>query len=205
MRHRRQRRDREGRHLLPAHREEAPARAGGRRAEPPAVHLPRRLGRRLPAAAGRGLPRPRPLRPHLLQPGADVRGGDPADRRRHGLVHGGRRLRAGDERRDGDRARHRDDLPRRPAAREGGDRRGGQRRGARRRRRPLPRLRRHRPLRRERRARARARAPDRRATCTGASPTRRGTSSRRRSRSTTRRSSTGSSRRTTRRATTSAR
>ena len=31
--------------------------------------------------------------------------GDPADRRRDGLVHRRRRLRAGDERRDGDRAR----------------------------------------------------------------------------------------------------
>ena len=40
--------------------------------EPPALHLPGRLGRRVPAAAGRGLPRPRPLRAHLLQPGADV-------------------------------------------------------------------------------------------------------------------------------------
>ena len=29
--------------------------------------------------------------------------GDPADRLRDGLVHGGRRVRAGDERRDGDR------------------------------------------------------------------------------------------------------
>ena len=36
-------------------------------------------------------------------------------------------------RRDRDRARHRHDLPRRPAAREGGDGRGGHRRGARRR------------------------------------------------------------------------
>ena len=42
------------------------------RAEPPALHLPGRLRRRLPAAAGRGVPRPRPLRPHLLQPGHDV-------------------------------------------------------------------------------------------------------------------------------------
>ena len=41
-------------------------------AEPPPVHLPGRLGRRVPAAAGRGLPRPRPLRAHLLQPGAHV-------------------------------------------------------------------------------------------------------------------------------------
>ena len=48
--------------------------------------------------------------------------GHPADRGRDGLVHRRRRVRAGDERRDGDRARHRDDLHRRPAAREGGDR-----------------------------------------------------------------------------------
>ena len=42
-------------------------------AEPPALPLPRGLGRRLPAPAGRGLPRPRPLRPHLLQRGAPER------------------------------------------------------------------------------------------------------------------------------------
>jgi 3-methylcrotonyl-CoA carboxylase beta subunit len=41
-------------------------------AEPAAVHLPRRLRRRLPARPGRGVPRPRALRPHLLQPGHDV-------------------------------------------------------------------------------------------------------------------------------------
>ena len=161
VRRRRERRDREGRLLLPAHRQEAPARAGGRRAEPPPVHLPRRLGRRVPAAPGRGLPRPRALRPDLLQPGAHVGEGDPADRRRDGLVHRRRRLRAGDERRDGDRAGHRDDLHRRPAAREGGDRPGRDRGGARRRRRPHAPLRSRRPLRDLRRARARARAPDR--------------------------------------------
>ena len=122
VRDRRERRDRQGRLVLPADRQEAPARAGGRRAEPPAVPLPRRLRRRVPAAAGRGVPRPRPLRPDLLQPGADVRAGDPADRRRDGLVHGGRRVRPGDERRDDHRPRHRHDLHRRPAAREGGDR-----------------------------------------------------------------------------------
>ena len=105
------------------------------------VHLPRRLGRRVPADAGRGLPRPRPLRPHLLQPGADVGRGHPADRRGAGLVHGRRRVRAGDERRDGDRARPGHDLPRRPAAGEGGDRRGRHRRGARRRRAARPRAR----------------------------------------------------------------
>ena len=70
---RRQRRHGEGRHLLPDHGQEAPAGPGDRAREPPALRLPRRLGRRLPAAAGRGLPRPRPLRAHLLQPGADER------------------------------------------------------------------------------------------------------------------------------------
>jgi 3-methylcrotonyl-CoA carboxylase beta subunit len=40
--------------------------------EPPAVHLPGGFRRRLPAQAGRGLPRPRPLRAHLLQPGQHV-------------------------------------------------------------------------------------------------------------------------------------
>ena len=62
--------------------EEAPARAADRAREPPALRLPRRLRRRVPAAAGRGLPRPRALRPHLLQPGADVGRADSADRRR---------------------------------------------------------------------------------------------------------------------------
>ena len=122
MRDRRQRRHGQGRHVLPADGQEAPARAGGRRAEPPAVHLPRRLGRRVPAAPGRGLPRPRPLRPDLLQPGPPVRGRHPADRGRHGLLHGRRRLRPGDERRDDHRQGHGHDLHRRPAAREGGDR-----------------------------------------------------------------------------------
>ena len=45
--------------------------------EPAAVHLPRRLRRRLPAAPGRGVPRPRALRPHLLQPGQPERQGIP--------------------------------------------------------------------------------------------------------------------------------
>ena len=107
VRDRRQRRHRQGRHLLPADGQEAPARAGDRRAEPAAVHLPRRLGRRLPAAAGRGLPRPRPLRADLLQPGAALGRRHPADRRGDGLVHRRRRLRAGDERRDDHRQGHR--------------------------------------------------------------------------------------------------
>ena len=97
---RRQRRHGEGRHLLSADREEASARAGNRAAEQPALHLPRRFRRRQPAQPGRGVSRPRPFRPHLLQPGHDERGRHPADRLRHGLVHGGRRLCAGDVGRD---------------------------------------------------------------------------------------------------------
>ena len=100
MRDRRQRRDGEGRHLLSDHREEAPARPGDRAREPPAVHLSRRFGRRQPAQPGRGVPRPRSFRPHLLQPGDHVGAGHSADRRGDGLVHRGRRLRAGDVRRE---------------------------------------------------------------------------------------------------------
>ncbi len=79
-----------------------------------------------------------------------------------GSSHRRRRLRPGDERRDGHRQGHRHDLPRRAAAREGRDRRGGQRRGPRRRRRPHRRLRRRRSPRARRRARDRARPVDRR-------------------------------------------
>ena len=125
-----QRRHREGRHLLPAHGEEAPARAGDRAGEPAALRVPGGLRRRLPAPAGRGLPRPRPLRPHLLQRGAHERAGHPADQRGARLLHGGRRLRAGHERRGGDREGPRHHLPGRPAPREGGHRRGGDRGGA---------------------------------------------------------------------------
>ena len=85
-----------------------------------------------------------------------------ADRGRDGLVHGRRRLRARDERRDHHRARTGHDLPRRPAAREGRDRRSRRRRNARRRRRAHVDLGRRRSFRRERRARARDRARHRR-------------------------------------------
>ena len=97
---RRQRRHGEGRHLLSAHREEASARAGDRAAEQSALHLPRRFRRRQSAEPGRGVSRPRAFRPHLLQPGQHERGRHSADRLRHGLVHGGRRLCARDVRRD---------------------------------------------------------------------------------------------------------
>ena len=179
---RRQRRDGQGRHLLPDHGEEAPARAGGRGREPAAVRLPRRLRRRVPADAGRGVPRPRALRPDLLQPGQPLRPGHPADRQRDGLVHRRRRLRPGDVGRDRDRPQPGHDLPRRPAAGEGRDRRGRHRRGARRRRRARPHLRRGRPPRRRRRARARDRALASSPRC----PRRRPASPRTRSRSRTR-------------------
>ena len=67
--------------------------------EPPALHLSGGFRRRQPAAPGRGVSRPRALRPHLLQPGHHVGRGHPADRRGHGLLHRRRCLRAGDVRR----------------------------------------------------------------------------------------------------------
>ena len=98
-------------------------------AEPAALHLPGGFRRRVPADAGRDLPRPRAFRPHLLQPGQSVGAGHSADRRGDGLVHRGRRLCAGDERRDDHRAQAGHHLPRRPAAGAGGHRRDRQRRG----------------------------------------------------------------------------
>ena len=162
MHGRRQRRHGEGRHLLPDDGEEAPARAGDRAAEPPALHLPGRFRRRLPAEAGRGLPGPRPLRPHLLQPGQHVGRRHSAGGGGDGLVHRRRRLRAGDERRDRHRAQPGHDLPRRPAAGEGRHRRGGQRRGPGRRRRAHAAVRRGRPPGRERQPCAVHRAAHRR-------------------------------------------
>jgi len=174
VRDRRQRRDGQGRLVLPADREEAPPRPGGRAAEPASLPLPRRLGRRLPATAGRRLPRSRALRPDLLQPSADVGTRDPADRGRDGVLHRRRRLRARDERRDGDRARDRDDLHRRATAREGRDRPGRDGGGARRSRRAHAPVGRRRPLRHLRRARGRDRAPDRGESAPGHPPRRRG-------------------------------
>ena len=115
---RRQRRDREGRHLLPVDGEETSARPGSGDGQSPALRLPGGLGRRIPADAGRGLPRSRPLRPHLLQPGSNVGGWAGADCRGDGFVHGRWRVRAGDVGPDGDCERDRHHLSRRPAARE---------------------------------------------------------------------------------------
>ena len=102
--------------------------------------------------------------------------GHRADRRRDGLVHRGRRVCPGDERRDGDRQGHGHDLHRRSAAGEGRDRRGGHRRRPRWRRRAHADVRRRRPLRRGRRARAGDRAPDPRPTCRRPEARRHGTS-----------------------------
>ena len=104
---RRQRRDGEGRHLLPAHRQETRARAGSRAAEPPALRVPRGFGRRLSPAPGRGVSRPRSLRAHFLQSGAHVGRRHPADCRRDGFVHRRGRLRPGDVR----RGHHRRAIP----------------------------------------------------------------------------------------------
>ncbi len=145
-----QRRHRQGRHLLPHDREEAPAGPGDRHGEPAALHLPRGLRRRVPAQAGRGLPGQGTLRPDLLQPGQDVRGQDPADRLRDGFLHRRRRLRPRDERRDRHRPQPGHHLPGRPAAGEGRHRRDRHGGGTRRRRRALENLRRHRPPGRER-------------------------------------------------------
>jgi 3-methylcrotonyl-CoA carboxylase beta subunit len=73
----------------------------------PCIYLVDSGGAYLPQP-GRGLPGPRALRPHLLQPGATCRrSGIPQIAVVMGSLHGGRRLRAGDERRDHHRARAR--------------------------------------------------------------------------------------------------
>ena len=87
----------------------------------PCIYLVDSGGAFLPRA-GRGLSRPRALRPDLLQPGHDERRRHPADRRGARLVHRRRRVRAGDERRGGHRPQPGHDLPRWPAAGEGRDR-----------------------------------------------------------------------------------
>ena len=123
--------------------------------EPAAVHLPRRLRRRVPArcrtrcsrtastSAGSSTTRRTMSAPGIPQIAAVL-----------GSCTAGGAYVPGDERRGGDRPRPGHDLPRRPAAGEGGDRRGRHGRGARRRRPARARLGRRRPPRRRRRARA---------------------------------------------------
>ena len=104
MRDRLQRFHHQGRHLLSDDGEEASPRAGSCAREPVAVHLSGRFRRRQPAAMDRCVSRPRAFRPHLLQSGDVVGRRHRPDRRGHGLVHRGRRLRTGDVGRDHHRA-----------------------------------------------------------------------------------------------------
>ena len=80
------------------HRQEAPARPGNCPGKPPALHLSGGFRRSLFAIAGGGIPRPGPLRAHLLQPGADVGPGHTAGGGSHGVLHGRRRVYSGHER-----------------------------------------------------------------------------------------------------------
>ena len=120
---RRQRRDGERRHVFSDHGEEASARPGDRAAEPAALHLSGRFRRRIPADPGRDVSRTATISAASSSTRPTCRRGHSADRRRHGFVHRRRRLRSGDVRRDDHRAQPGHDLPRRPAAGEGGDRR----------------------------------------------------------------------------------
>ena len=97
MCHRGERRYREGRYLFPNHREETPARPGDRPRQPAALSLSGGFRWRLPADAGRDLPRQGPFWPDLLQSGQPVGGRHPANRRGDGLLHRRWRLCAGDE------------------------------------------------------------------------------------------------------------
>ena len=161
MHDRRQRRDGERRHVLPDHGQEAPAGTGDRQPEPAAVRVSRRLRRRVPASPGRGVPRPRTLRPHLLQSGQHVGAGHPADRRGPRLLHRRWRVRPRDERRGRHRPQPGHHLPGRPAPGESRYRRSGFGRGPRRWRPALQDLRRHRPPGARRPRRTAHRAPHR--------------------------------------------
>ena len=140
----RQRRHREGRLAAADVDQEARAGPGHRPRERPRRDLPRRLRRRLPAAAGRDLPRQGSLRRLVLPPGPTVGGRSSPALGGARRLHRRRRLRAGAVRR-GDHGRgHRSDLPRWSADREGGARRDHRARRPRRRRAPHPHVRRQR-------------------------------------------------------------
>ena len=136
MRDRRQRRHGQGRHLLSDDREEAPARAGDRAREPPAVHLSGRFRRR---HSCRCRTRSSPTASTSAASSTTRRSMSAAGIPQIAVVMGS--CTAGgayvpamsDETIIVQEPGH--DLPRRPAAGEGRDRRGRQRRGARRRRR----------------------------------------------------------------------
>ena len=157
---RRQRRDGQRRHVFSDDGEEASARAANRDRKYAAVRLPGRFGRRVSADAVRDFSRRASLRAHLLQPGADVGEGHRAGRGGDGQLHGGRRVRARDVRREHHRARGGHDLPGGTAAGARRDRRGGHGRGAGRRRRAYAAVGRERsPGRRRRACARRLRAP----------------------------------------------
>jgi hypothetical protein len=162
MRHRLQRLDHQGRHLLPDDGEKASAGARDRARESAAVHLSRRLRRRQSAASDRRISRPRSFRPHFLQPGDHVGGRHSPDRGRHGVLHCRRRLCAGDVGRDHHRSQSRHDFSRWTAAGQSRHRRNRHCGRAGRRRRACEEIRRCRLLRRERSPCARAVPPDRR-------------------------------------------
>ena len=124
----RQRRHGEGRRVLPDDLQEGAPGPADRPREPPAARLPRRFRRRVPAAAGRGVPGRGRLRPHLPQQRGHLRGRHPAVRRDHGQLRRRRRLPAGAVRQAADDRGERP-VPRRPGAGEGGDRAGGRPRG----------------------------------------------------------------------------
>ena len=117
VRRRRQRRDRQGRLLLPLTVKKHLRAQGGQNHS--CVSSSTRAGPSCPLQA-EVFPTASTSDASSTTRHACPRRGSP-DRGRDGVVHGRRRVRAGDERRDGDRARHRDDLHRRPAAREGGE------------------------------------------------------------------------------------
>ena len=127
---------------FPDNGKKTPSRARGCAGKSSALRLSGRLRRGQPAAAGSGLPGPRPFRAHLLQSGTDVRRRDCSDRSRHGVVHRRGRLCA----RDVGRVDHCEgsghDFPGRTAAGEGRNRRGRQCRRPWWRRRPHPLVRR---------------------------------------------------------------
>ncbi len=129
---RRERREREGRRVFPADRQEGDPHPAHRLRMQPARALSGRFRRRLPADAGRDFSGRGRLRPHLPQQRHPLRGRHAAVRRHHGQLRRRRRLPARALRQDshdrGQRA-----LSRRPVAGEGGHRPGGGFRGTRRR------------------------------------------------------------------------
>ena len=114
-----QRRHGEGRHVLPDHGQEARARAGDRAREPAAVRLPGGLGRRVPAAQAEVFPDRDHFGRIFYNQARMSALGIPQVAVVMGSCTAGGALRAGDERRGGDRQEPGHDLPRRPAAGEG--------------------------------------------------------------------------------------